>query len=248
MFFIDTCIYLLYKQVIGEKYMLKNIMTSFGLIALLALSACGGGAEENARPDPVDLSQFKEGTTHFDVIGAVGQPQGSVTQTGRPYDIYKLYTSGLTSGAKAAMAFGEGITDVATLGIAEIGWSAVHAGTRPRIHTVLFGYDPNHEKLVDIYDKDPSRTEQSIHTIIDKKLYMTPIVLPAPKEAPIPEAGHVTLETPVNTSATPNTDAVLQKAEPIANKESDTDALNNASSSQATKDNAATNAYYKEKH
>lgn len=159
-----------------------------GAITLL-LSACGG-SEENARPDPVDLAQFKQGTQRLDVITAVGKPQWNIQRVGRPCDIYQLYTTGLTAGAKAAMAVGEGLTDVATLGLAEIAWSGVHAGTRPRIHTVTFCYaQPPNEALIDIYDKDPARTSPPTHTVVDNQLYRIPAVLPAPTQASASSVG-----------------------------------------------------------
>jgi len=165
-----------------------------GVAALaLLLTACSSGTE-NARPDPVDLSQFGKGTTRFTVIGAVGNPQGSVTQPNtRRCDIYQLYTSGLSAGGKAAMAAGETVTDIATLGLAEIVWTPVHAGTRPRIHTVLFCYD-DAQHLVELFDKDPSESRQARHVIVDPEAYSRPIVL---KAAPPTDRASAADATPV---------------------------------------------------
>jgi hypothetical protein len=182
----------------------RFLFPTIGLLALL--SACAG-PEESARPDPVEMSQFKKGSVRFDVVSAVGKPEWTLQRAGRPCDVYKLYTAGLGAGAKAAMAISEGITDVATLGLAEVAWSGVHAGTRPRIHTVLFcpGAPPQDDILVDVYDKDPSRDTKSLHTIVDAGIYSTPVVLPAAIAAPgLPSApaGQISLDN-VSREASP---------------------------------------------
>jgi len=166
-----------------------GIATAPVVTLALLLSGCST-SEENARPDPVDLSQFGPGTERFTVIEALGKPEGTVVQNTQPCDIYRIYTRGLSSGGKAAMAAGETVTDIATLGLAEIIWTPVHAGTRPRIHTVLFCYGPD-ARLLDYWDKDPSRRDQAVHVVVDPAGYQKPIVLPAAPAAALPAAGDV---------------------------------------------------------
>jgi hypothetical protein len=47
---------------------------------------------------------------------------------------------------------GEALTDVATLGIAEIFWTPIQPGAQPGTHTVLFCYDKS-QKLVSVTSK-----------------------------------------------------------------------------------------------
>jgi hypothetical protein len=190
---------------------MKNFLTTGTLLLVAALTAACAGPEENARPDPVTMSQFKMGTSRFDIVTAVGKPEMTIERRGRGCDVYKLYTAGISAGGKAAMAFTEGLTDLATLGVAEVGWSAVHAGTRPRIHTVLFcfGAVPHDDELVDVYDKDPSRESAPSHTVLNMALYSAPIATPAaatPPAAPaLPPAPAGTISlTNVSREATTN--------------------------------------------
>jgi hypothetical protein len=52
------------------------------------------------------------------------------------------------------------VTDVATLGLAEIIWSPVQASTRPRRHTVMFCYDHN-ERLLSMLSCDSGANNSS---------------------------------------------------------------------------------------
>lgn len=161
-------------------------MMTKGLMRVAVLGLAGmlvacGGSDGPPLPDPIEMAQFKLGTTRIDVIGAVGKPEWTVTKEGRPCDLYKLYTRGISSGGKAALAVLEGITGIATLGLAEVAWSGVRAGTRPDMHTVLFcyGQPPDNDALVDIYDKNPTVERPASHTVIDTARYAVPVVLPA---------------------------------------------------------------------
>lgn len=127
---------------------------NFAVLALLAVSACSAGMEES-RPVPVDLSKAKPGESRLDVVSTFGAPSGQIATTGGMCDIYSLYTSGLGGFGKGVVTGGEVITDVATLGLAEIIWTPVQAGTRPTQHTVLFCYDKN-QTLVSITNKNPA--------------------------------------------------------------------------------------------
>lgn len=148
----------------------------------LLLAACGGGVPA---PEPVLLSQFNQNTDRFGVVSTVGKPEGTIQKSGRPCDIYKIYTSGLTAGGRAAMKAGEVVTSVATLGLAQIVWAPVKAGTRPQQHTVLFCFGPD-DKLVDIYDKDPTDSDGPDHLILNRTAYSKPVVVqPAVPSSPV---------------------------------------------------------------
>ncbi|KXV02700.1 hypothetical protein AD929_01970 [Gluconobacter potus] len=148
----------------------------------LLLAACGGGMPA---PEPVLLSQFNQNTDRFGVVSTVGKPEGTIQKSGRPCDIYKIYTSGLTAGGRAAMKAGEVVTSVATLGLAQIVWAPVKAGTRPQQHTVLFCFGPD-DKLVDIYDKDPTDSDGPDHLILNRTAYSRPVVVqPAVPVSPV---------------------------------------------------------------
>ena len=156
--------------------------TLFSTSALLLLAACGGGMPA---PEPVLLSQFNKNTDRFGVVSTVGKAEGTIQKNGRSCDIYKIYTSGLTAGGRAAMKAGEVVTSVATLGLAQVIWAPVKAGTRPQLHTVLFCFGSN-DKLVDIYDKDPTDSDGPDHLIINRAAYSTPVVVaPAAPSAPV---------------------------------------------------------------
>lgn len=146
------------------------------LISSCALTACGSSTPA---PEPVLLSQFNANTDRFDIVSTIGRAEGTIQKNGRPCDIYRIYTSGLTSGGRAAMKAGEVLTSVATLGLAQVIWAPVKAGTRPQLHTVLFCYGRT-DKLVDIYDTDPTSTHEQDHMILNKEAYSEPVALSAP--------------------------------------------------------------------
>lgn len=128
-----------------------------GVVALalaVTMSGCGPVMEAR-RPDPVDLSQFKPGEQRFDVVKVLGAPTTSVPNGSNSCDIYKLYTHGPSSAGKAAYAFGEGVTDVFTLGLAEVLWTPVEAGTKNSLYTVSFCYDKD-SKLVSVQEARPA--------------------------------------------------------------------------------------------
>jgi len=168
------------------------------------------------------LSQFNPSTDRFQVISTVGRAEGTVQKDGRSCDIYKIYTTGLTSGGRAAMTAGEVVTGIATLGLAEAVWAPVKAGTRPQLHTVLFCFGEN-EKLVDIYDKDPTDTSAARHLIVNRVAYAaahatpsSPIVVStAPTippdvtatAAPAQAAGATKMDTSATAGAAPSAEA-----------------------------------------
>lgn len=197
----------------------RNISALCTLGTSLLLAGCGSSTPA---PEPVLLSQFNPSTDRFQVISTVGRAEGTVQKDGRSCDIYKIYTTGLTSGGRAAMTAGEVVTGIATLGLAEAVWAPVKAGTRPQLHTVLFCFGEN-EKLVDIYDKDPTDTSAARHLIVNRVAYAaahatpsSPIVVStAPTippdvtatAAPAQAAGATKMDTSATAGAAPSAEA-----------------------------------------
>ncbi|MBB2199842.1 hypothetical protein HLH44_20860 [Gluconacetobacter sp. 1c LMG 22058] len=189
--------------------------TSLTLLAstVLLLSGCGGSTPA---PEPVLLSQFNANTDRFNVVSTVGKPDGAIQKDGRNCDIYRLYTTGLTSGGRAAVKAAEVLTSVATLGVAQIGWAIGKAGTRPQVHTVLFCFASN-DKLVDIFDKDPTNTSVAVHRIVNREAYSAPIVTQA---ASPPSAIAEVAASPERVTTDPSTGAEVIHEKPVAPKES----------------------------
>jgi hypothetical protein len=96
---------------------------------------------EATRPDPVDLSQFVPGEKRINVVAEIGAPVASAPDGANSCDVYKLYTRGPGSAGKGAIAAGEVVGDVLTLGLSEVLFTPVEAATRNSKHTVLFCYD-----------------------------------------------------------------------------------------------------------
>ncbi|MFT9091423.1 MAG: hypothetical protein ABF479_10550 [Gluconacetobacter sp.] len=196
----------------------------------LLLAGCGSSTPA---PEPVLLSQFNPATDRFQVISTVGKAEGTVQKDGRACDIYKIYTTGLTSGGRAAMTAGEVVTGIATLGLAEAVWAPVKAGTRPQLHTVLFCFGEN-EKLVDIYDKDPTDTSAARHLIVNRVAYAAahaaptspvivgaaPTIAPDATGAPTPEqaAGATKNDISPPASAEPSAEATASDVPVIYEK------------------------------
>ena len=145
--------------------------STLGLAIMLIISACSPVMEAN-RPDPVDMTQFTIGEDHLKVVAAIGSPLATEqkkkhhedddddddsakgkhrfkdTQEAAAYcDLYKLYTRGPDGTGKGAIAAGEAVADVLTLGLTEIVFTPVEAGTKNTKHAVTFCYDDD-DKLV----------------------------------------------------------------------------------------------------
>lgn len=127
-----------------------------GLLALcLDLFFCGcSPVMEATRPTPVDTSQFAVGESRVQVVEAIGAPTASVKNGDQSCDVYKLYTRGPGGVGKGVIAAGEGAADVVTLGLAEVLFTPLEAGTRNAKHTVTFCYDKG-GKLVSLNDAPP---------------------------------------------------------------------------------------------
>jgi hypothetical protein len=131
------------------------IRYSIGILTLaLALDACSPVMEAN-RPDPIDIKQFVLGENKTKVLMAIGSPLATTKEKGtdddseKSCDLYKLYTKGPDGVGKGAIAAGEIVADVLTLGLTEIVFTPVEAGTKNTKHTVTFCYDDDN-KLVSI--------------------------------------------------------------------------------------------------
>ncbi|GBR16792.1 hypothetical protein AA105894_1660 [Asaia spathodeae NBRC 105894] len=151
------------------------------------------------------LGQFTKDSDRFGVVSTLGRAEGVIRKDGRPCDIYRIYTSGLTSGGRAALKAGEVLTSVATLGVAQFFWIPIKAGTRPQQHTVLFCYGPN-DHLVDLYDTDPTSTHEQDHRILDEVAYGQPVSLGAPTG---PTEGATPLVPGVTSASIPASSAVV---------------------------------------
>ncbi len=69
-------------------------------------------------------------------------------------DVYKLYTRGPGGVGKGVIAAGEGAADVVTLGLAEVIFTPLEAGTRNARHSVTFCYEKD-GKLLSFNDAPP---------------------------------------------------------------------------------------------
>ncbi|MGF6902015.1 hypothetical protein P3T22_003289 [Paraburkholderia sp. GAS348] len=125
-----------------------------GLTVLaLSLSGCAPVMEAN-RPDPVNLKKFVLGeTSRMNVIAEVGSPASTEQDQANSCDVYKLYTHGPSGAGKGAIAAGEVLADVATLGLAEIIFTPTEAATKSSKHTVMFCYGSD-GKLASIKESD----------------------------------------------------------------------------------------------
>jgi hypothetical protein len=104
---------------------------------------------EASRPDPVDLAQFTPGESHLDVLKVVGPPLTSAKQADNSCDIYQLYVHGPDSGGKAALAAGEAVVDIFTIGLAEVIFTPAEIATKNSKYPVTFCYGAD-DKLVSI--------------------------------------------------------------------------------------------------
>jgi len=102
---------------------------------------------EANRPEPVDLTKFVPGEKKFDVLAELGNPVASAQDGPNACDIYKLYTHGPQGIGKGAIAAGEIVADVFTLGLAEVIFTPVEAATKNSKHTVVFCYDQDNKLL-----------------------------------------------------------------------------------------------------
>lgn len=111
-----------------------------GIVVLFVVVAGCAPINELNRPDPVDLSKITPGAKRIDVIAELGVPTATIQDSGNSCDVYQLYTHGPDAGAKAGIALVEGAADVFTLGLSEVLFTPIEAGTNSVKHTVLMCY------------------------------------------------------------------------------------------------------------
>ena len=116
---------------------------------------------EAYRPDPIDMEQFKVGETRLEVLKVLGPPLASGKDGPNSCDLYQLYIHGPDSGGKAAIAAGEAIADVFTIGLSEVIFTPAEVATKNSKYSVTMCYDPA-EKLAAIQasDKPLGETQQ----------------------------------------------------------------------------------------
>jgi hypothetical protein len=103
---------------------------------------------EANRPDPVNLKKFVVGeSTRMNIVAQVGGPSSTMQDNGHSCDVYKLYTHGPSGVGKGAIAAGEAVADIFTLGLAEIIFTPTEAATKNTKHTVIFCYEPDGKLL-----------------------------------------------------------------------------------------------------
>lgn len=129
-------------------------MKYISALTVLVLMAGCSPVMEVTRPTPVDTSQFAVGESRLQVVEAIGAPTASVKDGGQSCDVYKLYTRGPGGVGKGAIAAGEAVGDVLTLGLTEVVFTPIEGGTRNERHTVTFCYDEDN-KLLSLNDSLP---------------------------------------------------------------------------------------------
>jgi hypothetical protein len=85
---------------------------------------------EASRSDPVDLKYFTVIETKASVLSEVGNPVATTPDGTNSCDIYKFYARGPEATGKAAIATGEIVADVFTLGLTEVVFAPVEAATK----------------------------------------------------------------------------------------------------------------------
>ena len=118
-------------------------MRKYGVLMVLVLVAACSPVMEANRPDPVDMSQFVIGEKRLKVLAAIGSPLATTKDGKNSCDVYKLYTEGHSSAAKGAIAAGEAVADVFTLGLTEIVFTPAEGATADTKHAVIFCYAPD---------------------------------------------------------------------------------------------------------
>jgi len=83
------------------------------------------------------------------VLKAVGPPLTSAKQGDNSCDIYQLYVHGPDAGGKAALAAGEAVADIFTIGLAEVIFTPAEIVTKNSKYPVTFCYGTD-DKLVSI--------------------------------------------------------------------------------------------------
>ena len=184
------------------------IAETLSIFVTLVLVGCAP-VMETRRPTPVDVKNFHIGEARIDVIVELGAPITTVVNGSSTCDVYKLYTRGLHGGGKFAVAADEEAPGVFTLGLSEVLFTPIEAGTRNSKHTVLFCYGPDNEiamvRVLQAID-DSSVVANSAPVVVNS----TPPLGPAPvtsKDSPPTVTG-------LHDSAPPNSAPVVVNSTP----------------------------------
>jgi len=101
------------------------------------------------------MSQFVIGEKRLNVLADIGSPIATTKDGNNSCDVYKLYTEGHSAAGKGAIAAGEAVADVFTLGLAEVIFTPAEGATQDSKHAVVFCYSPD-DKLVSLNQSDSS--------------------------------------------------------------------------------------------
>lgn len=130
--------------------LMRPLMTLVFAGLLSGLAGCST-IMEATRQDPVSLNQFHLGDRRFNVLGTIGAPViASQKDDDKSCDIYRISIRGPSSLRKSAVAAGEAVADLATLGLFEVVAAPAELATRNKLHTVAFCYA--NDRLVSIHD------------------------------------------------------------------------------------------------
>jgi hypothetical protein len=122
----------------------SNAVRVGGMLLALGLGGCGPILEAT-RDTPVNLDHVVVGESRVNVMADLGAPTATVKSGSNDCDVYKLCTEGPGGAGKGAIAAGEVVADVFTLGLTELIFTPVEAATRGCLHTVMACYGPDNK-------------------------------------------------------------------------------------------------------
>lgn len=94
------------------------------------------------QPTEKNVALMKKGTPRAFLVAEFGQPTSTDVRDGKKYDIFR-FTQGYSGGAKAGRAFGWGVADVMTLGVAELIGTPVESIADGNVVAYEVSYDKN---------------------------------------------------------------------------------------------------------
>jgi hypothetical protein len=128
-----------------------------GMLLAFCLAGCGPVLEAT-RDTPVNLDKVAVGESRVNVMADLGAPVSTVKNGSNDCDVYKLCTEGPGDVGKGAIAAGEVVADIFTLGLTELIFTPVEAATRGCLHTVMACYGPDN-KLASISVSEQPATD-----------------------------------------------------------------------------------------
>jgi len=126
------------------KSRIARLRVAGGLLLAFCLSGCGAVLEAT-RDTPVNLEHVAVGESRVNVMADLGAPVSTVKNGTNDCDVYKLCTEGPGAAGKGAIAAGEVVADIFTLGLTELIFTPVEAATRGCLHTVMACYGPDNK-------------------------------------------------------------------------------------------------------